>query len=359
MEPHLTADNIAQYREGKLAPTEILSLREHVDSCAECRAKLAPSPSGGAVLRAWIDPEPDEQDLVLFAAGKLAAERSAEIEAHLENCDDCREAVADLRQFAARNTAVEMPARRKRPVPLWWGAVAAMVLLGVYGLVSRSGKPQVVASLHDGGNNVTVTGSGDVSGVDGATPQERVLIAEVLRTGRMPLRAAASAQETAVLRGGQENQPIKLLEPMGRRMLSDRPEFLWSALGGAGSYEVTVFTEDEKILDKATVTETRWQPQTALPRGGRLNWQVTAIRGSERIVAPAPPAPRAWFEIVSKETADRLAAMRESGGSNLRLAIAYSQEGLQVEAATVMRTVIAENPDSEVAKQLRDSLLVK
>ena len=359
MEPHLTADNIAQYREGKLAPAEILSLREHVDSCAECRAKLAQSPSGGAVLRAWIDSEPDEQELVLFAAGKLGPERSNEIEAHLEHCDECRDAVADLHAFAARKTVVEMPAR-KRPVPLWWGAVAAVALLGVYGLVSRSAKPpQVVASLHDGAANVTVNGSGDVSGVTGATQQERVLIAEALRTGKMPLRAVASPQETAVLRGARENQPIKLLEPMGRRMLSDRPEFLWSALDGASSYEVTVFTEDEKILDKATVTETRWQPQAALPRGGRLNWQVTAIRGSEHIVAPAPPAPRAWFEIVSKETADRLAAMRDSGGSNLRLAIAYAQEGLQVEAATAMRAVIAENPDSEVAKQLRDSLLVK
>jgi anti-sigma factor RsiW len=359
MEPHLTADNIAQYREGKLAPPEILSLREHIDSCAECRAKLAQSVSGGAVLRAWIDPEPDEQALVLFAAGKLSTERSQEIEAHLKTCDECRDAVADLRSFAAPKTVVEMPARRSRPVPLWWGAVAAIVLVGVYGLVSRSAKPKVVATLHDSGANVTVTGSGDVSGIAGATQQERVLIAEALRTGKMPLRAVATPQETAVLRGGQENQPIRLLEPMGRRMLTDRPEFLWSALDGASSYEVTVFTEDEKIIDKATVTDARWQPQAALPRGGRLNWQVAAIRGSERIVAPAPPAPRAWFEIVSKETADRLAALRESGGSNLRLAIAYAQEGLQVEAATVMRAVIAENPDSEVAKQLRDSLRIK
>jgi anti-sigma factor RsiW len=358
MKPHLTADNIAAYKEGRLAPADILLLREHIDACAECRAKLAQSGSGGAMLRAWIDPEPDEQELVLFAAGKLGAERAKEIEEHLRNCEECREAVEDLRAFAARKSVVEMPARRSRPVPLWWGAVAAVVLVGVYG-VMRSGKPEAVATLHDGGANVTVSRSGDVSGVAGASQQELVLIADALRTGRMPLRAVASPQETAVLRGGQENQPFRLLEPMGRRLLSDRPEFRWSALDGAASYEITVFTDDEKILDKGTVTDTRWQPQAALPRGGRLNWQVTAIRSGERIVAPAPPAPRAWFEIVSKETADRLAAMRDSGGSNLRLAIAYAQEGLQVEAGTVMRAVIAENPDSEVAKKLRDSLLIK
>jgi hypothetical protein len=356
MEPHLTADETARYRARQLEPGEILRLREHVDSCAECRAKTAQSPVSAAVLRGWIDPEPDEQELVLFAAGKLPADRMGEIEAHVVNCADCRETVEDLRVFANRKTVVEMPVRR-RPVPLWWGAVAAILVVGVYALI-RSGKPEVIASLHDGAATVTLSRSGDVSGIAGATDQERVLIADALRTGRMPLPSAAPA-DTGVLRGDQSNQPFRLFEPMHRRTLTERPEFRWSPVEGAESYQITVFTEDEKVVDQASVTDTRWQPAGVLPRGSRLYWQVSAIRGGQRITAPAPPAPRAWFEIVSGETAQRLDAMRQSGGSNLRLAVAYAHEGLQVEAAAVMRAVLADNPDSTLAKQLRDSLLIK
>jgi hypothetical protein len=339
-----------------MEPAEILRFREHVDSCADCRSKIAPSEVSATVLRAWIDPEPDEQELVMFAAGKLTGERAGEIEAHLTECEECRAAVQDLRTFAKPKAVVEMPARR-RSVPLWWGVVAATVLVGVYA-ISRPGKPEVVASLHDGPNTVAVSRSGDVSGVNGASDEERVLIAEALRTGRMPL-PTLSTPTAGVLRGDASNQPFRLFEPMNRRTLTDRPEFRWGAMDGASSYQVTVFTEDEKIVDQGMVTETRWEPTGVLPRGGRLYWQVTAIRDGQRATAPAPPAPRAWFEIVSAETARKLAAMQQAGGSNLRLAVAYAHQGLQVEAGAIMRNVLADNPDSDLARRLRDSLLIK
>jgi hypothetical protein len=171
----------------------------------------------------------------------------------------------------------------------------------------------------------------------------------------MPLRTNVAASNAGVLRGSQDNQPFHLFDPMGRRMLTDRPEFRWSPLEGAVGYTVTVFTEDEKIVDRATVTETRWQPSAALPRGGKLYWQVSAQQGSRRIVAPAPPAPRATFEIVSQEAAERL----RQNGSGLRAAIAFAQEGLRVEAVAAMNSVVVQNSDSALARQLRDSLLIK
>lgn len=353
MDPHVTAEAIVRYREGQMTPAEILRVREHVDSCAECRGKLAQTHGNAAVLKSWIDPEPDEHELVLFAAGKLTADRAGEIEAHLENCSDCHDAVQDLRTFAATKPVLEMPVRR-RPVPLWWGAIAAMVLVGVYAVL-QSGKPQVIATLRDGRNTVTLSRSGELNGLPGASDQERVLLADALRTGRIPVRANAGGSNAGVLRGNQDNQPFHLFDPMGRRTLTDRPEFRWSLMDGAAGYTVTVFTDDEKIVDQATVTETRWQPVSALPRGGQLFWQVSAERGGRRIVAPAPPAPRASFEIVSQQTADRL----RQNGAGLRAAIAFAQEGLNVEAAAAMSSVVAENPDSALARQLRDSLLIK
>jgi hypothetical protein len=249
-------------------------------------------------------------------------------------------------------------APRRLPVPLWWGAIAAIILIGVYAVYRPEKRPRIIATLRDAGATVTLTSTGEVDGLPDAAPQERALIADALRTGRMPLPANESRQ-TGVLRGDRTSQPFRLFEPMHRRTLTDRPEFQWSAMEGAKNYQITVFTEDEKIVDQGTVDDTRWEPSKALPRGGRLYWQVTALHGAQRVTAPAPPAPRAWFEIVSAETAQRLTAMRQTSGSNLRLAVVYAHEGLQVEAAAIMRAVLAENPDSALARQLRDSLLVK
>jgi hypothetical protein len=336
-----------------MAPAEILRVREHVDSCPNCRGKLAQAHGNAAVLKSWIDPEPDEHELVLFVAGNLPADRAGQIEAHVANCSDCQDAVQDLRTFASAKAVTPLPAR-SRPVPLWWGAIAATVLISVYA-ISQSGKPHVIASLRDGAGTVTLTRSGELNGLPGASEQERVLVAEALHTGRISVRANAGASNAGVLRGSQDNQPFHLFDPMARRMLTDRPEFRWSPLEGAASYTVTVFTDDEKIVEQATVTDTHWQPSSALPRGGPLYWQVTAQRGGQQIVAPAPPAPRASFEIVSQETVERL---RQSG-SGLRAAIAFAQEGLRVEALEAMNSVVAANPDSALAKQLRDSLFIK
>src|SRR5260370_26538549 len=111
MELHPTASEIAQFRARQMAAGEILRFREHVDACDECRAKVAQGAGDAAVLRAFIDPEPDEQELVLLVAGRLTADRAAELEAHLARCDNCRGAVGDLRAFSERKAPVPKPTR--------------------------------------------------------------------------------------------------------------------------------------------------------------------------------------------------------------------------------------------------------
>jgi hypothetical protein len=346
MDSHLTADEIAQYQARQMTADGVLRVREHIDGCEECRSRLGQAPSNAAVVRAFLDPEPDEQELVLFAAGRLSGDRARAIEAHLAGCADCREAVEDLRQFGGQ------PRARRRPVPLWWGAVAAAILVGVY-LLTGGLAPPPIASLRDGKGRITLSRSGELKGVLTADEQERTLIAEALRTGRLPLNAAA-APDAGVLRGSGDSPDFQLLEPSGRRM-SNRPEFRWSAVSGASEYDVTVFTEDEQVVAEAWISRTQWQPEGTLPRGVRLHWQVTAKRGKERITAPAPPAPRASFEIVPDDVAQRLRKIH----GNLPLAVAYAHEGMLHDAQDAINSVVQANPDSTLAKQLRDSLLVK
>ena len=222
----------------------------------------------------------------------------------------------------------------------------------------RSSEPQATASLRDSGTVLTLTRSGQLLGIEGLTAEERDAIAGALRSGRLPL-GHAFAESARVLRSAGDQQSFRLEEPVQRRILSDRPTFRWERLDGASAYQVTVFTEDEKVLARQSVRGQAWRPETALPRGMRLAWQVMAERGKDRITAPASALPPAYFEIVSSETAKRLVEMARPGGSRMRLAVAYSREGLREEALETMNALLAENPQSAVAQQLRDSLLIK
>jgi hypothetical protein len=339
---HLTHEEISCYRNHSLAPAQILRVREHVDICGECRGKLASDAGDAAVVQALFSSEPDEQELVLFAAGRLPDARAREIEAHVASCTDCAEAIDDLRQFAPK--AKVQPIRKPRP--LWWGALAAALLLAAGGLAwfyaGRTAQQPLVASLHDG---------------PGADPQGRAWAAEALRTGRLPLGAPLPAAAPGVLRGTPGETAFTLLAPLNRRVVSDRPEFHWEPLAGASSYEVTVFTTDEKIVAHGVTSTTQWQPEQSVPREVRLGWQVTAHRGSTRVTAPAPPAAPVFFEVIPSDAGVRIERARSAQSpSHLELAALYAHEGMVEEAQGELAALETANPGSAVISQLRRSL---
>lgn len=81
--------------------------------------------SGAAVLRALLTDEPDEQELALFAAGRLPETRARAVEAHIRNCAECAEAVADLgrhRPTQQPDRIAEMPPRQINRAA-WWGVL--------------------------------------------------------------------------------------------------------------------------------------------------------------------------------------------------------------------------------------------
>ena len=362
MEAHLTDAEIAEYRSRRMPPAGILRVREHVDACAGCRGRLVDGAAAGAALvRAFLDPEPDEQDLVLFVTGRLPPERAAEIQAHAAQCVTCRGAIADLRQFPARPAApIPMPVRRQPPVPLWWGAVAAGVAISFYFLAPRTPKPLILASLKDGSGAVTLRLPGGLDGLPNLTADERSWIDSALQSGTLRTGHELPPAEPGVLRGDGNPPGFALQAPLHQRLLADRPEFRWTQLAGASNYQVTVFTEDEKVVAQGTVAGNQWQPPAPLPRGTRLGWQVTAAIGSTRVTAPAPPEPRAIFEIVDADAFDRIErAWNTAPVSHLRLAVAYAREGLKEDALREIGALAAANPNSPLVRQLRDSLAVK
>jgi hypothetical protein len=137
-------------------------------------------------------------------------------------------------------------------------------------------------------------------------------------------------------------------------VLSDRPEFTWRPDPGAAAYQVVVTGQDFNPLARSgRIATTEWQPETPLPRGVILLWQVRAWHGEEMVSAPAPPAPPARFEIVSAAVAQQIDRVRGSPHpSHLMVAILCAQEGLTDEAAKEMRVLKQQNPDSSLVRSL-------
>jgi len=359
---HLSNEEITCYRDHALSPEQILSVRSHCDVCAECRDKLASDPYHAVALRALLSFEPDEQELALFVAGRLPEERAREIEEHAAECPRCAEAVAELREFAApmdqasKPPVIAMP-DRKRTAPFWVGGMAAAVVAagGIAVLLRphRSASRPPVASLRDGAVVATLSASGEIGGLPNLDPEERGWIGDVLRTGRLPLGPSISAPPPTVLRGSPADESFQLLSPVDRRVADDKPEFRWESLAGASSYQITVFTEEEKIVAQGVAASNEWRPSAPLPREIRLGWQVTARHGATHITAPAPPAASVFLEVISADAASRIERARRS---HLELAVFYAREGLLDEAQAEVVALEADNPGSPLVKQLRQSL---
>src|SRR5579872_5113881 len=83
---HLTEEEIISYKDRRLSPDQVLRVRTHSDECSECRARLAGDSVDALVLRTLLSDEPDEQELVLFVAGRLPESRAREIKEHAANC---------------------------------------------------------------------------------------------------------------------------------------------------------------------------------------------------------------------------------------------------------------------------------
>jgi hypothetical protein len=367
---HPSPQDFMSYRLQRMSPEEILRFRQHIDVCEECRSQLAPEAGYAAALRALFSTEPDEQELVLYAAGKLPEEVASSIREHARECAACAEAIEDLKRSATRGpatpfTVVNGIGEAKRRGKLWWIAVpaaAAACVVGIFVLrVHTVAAPRpVLASLHDGARTISLAHTGELTGLADTGDLERAWVADALRSGRVAGPPAIEAGVTGVLRGASDGVQFQLVAPVNCRIASDRPEFGWEALGGAREYEIAIFTADEKVVVQGVVKENRWQPSRPLPRETRLGWQVTARRAGRRITVPVPPAPRVYFEVISVDGTARLErAIALKPASHLLVAVVSARQGLMEQARQEIDALDRENPASIVVEKLRSSISLK
>lgn len=384
MTRHLSSPELQAFVARELPSAQLLEADDHLAECAACRSALEQHAGAGNGVQQMESVFAAAEPHLEYEQVRLLAERKAvspEVSLHAASCGACAREVAELRKFAAevgampRATVAATPVVRNNVVPmkpsiwrspvLWSGLAAAAVLLVVVGLYHQHATPDAVdaiASLHDGGAQIFVDRGGQLHGEETASDAWRAQLAAAMQTGKLEVNVPArlAVERTETMLGSPSGPPaFRLLSPVGRVSVSDRPAFTWNALDGAKTYKVTVYGAGyKKIVESPIVSTTNWQAMDTLPRGAVYTWTVTAEGGKGTVVEPAPPQPEAAFKVLEANAAAELQQAAASHPHDaLLLAVLYARAGAVDEARAQIDALAAENPDSKLVAQLRESLL--
>jgi anti-sigma factor RsiW len=222
----------------------------------------------------------------------------------------------------------------------------------------------LIAALADGATQITLDRQGQLNGLISLSPPQQQLVTLALQAGKVTLPAtpAPLVKRPDVLLGAPAGgEAFALIAPLGKVVLTNRPQLRWQALKDAASYRVTVFTANYEIVAQSPeLTTTTWTPPQALPREQVYIWQVTATKDGQEIKVPIAPAPEARFKILDQAKADEIAAARRrTPSSGLLLGLIYAQAGLFDEAERELQKLVKQNPQAPVAQQLLNDLRVQ
>jgi hypothetical protein len=355
----------------------------------------------------------DYEQLVTLVENRLDATDRELIEAHVQGCPTCNE---DVRSFLAfhKQIAPEMsvsyapsearPTAKPSSALTWlpsfrWKpaysaaavAVVIVLLVGAVFLLTRrtnnqpaqsptpgstptiaSNVPSPTASpsespienpssaeaivLNDQGRTIAIDKSGRIEGLDDVAPATRNEIAQVVLSGKIdrPSILKDLNGEQTGLRGGNSNQPFKLISPTRTVIVSDRPLFKWNRMQEATGYTVYVTDAAGQIVSKSeplSPDNRVWTATKPLKRGEIYAWTVTAVVDGKEITSPGPSAPEMKFQVLSARDLAQLNQLKRTR-SHLALGLFYARTGLISEAAREFQVLLRKNPDSSFAKRV-------
>lgn len=368
-------------------------------------------------------PESDHlsyEQLVTLVDGELEKSERDAFQAHLEVCEPCTQDLNDLRGFRAELYAVtaEETARAPKPssgekIRSWIGSqrvlfrpafAGALALLLIAASVASflawrawrrsqpvlqatspapeaspeanspnvaaapspseesTSKESFVVSLNDGGKRVTLDANGNIDGLAPLQDSSSQAVRRALATGQVevPDLSELIGVKGRLLGPTNDGVEFSLISPVGIVTRSAKPTLRWQPLSGATSYTVTILDGSYNVVTTSPpLTTTNWSPIVELDRGRIYSWQVASSKDGKQQVSPAAPEPEARFKVLSKATVDELSNVEKSGNSHLVRGAMYARAGLLDDAERELRALLAANPNSQIAKELLQSVRAK
>lgn len=220
---------------------------------------------------------------------------------------------------------------------------------GSYRVIEKNGK--LLLAKADGQSVMRSLGSKLAASVD-----------EKLRTGKTkPVGPIVTAITAIAVRGGSVYTPPpsapKLIMPVGKVTLSDRPTFKWTSVDLADSYKLTITNEQGNIVVEETTNGGSLTLAHPLRRGQVYAWRVGSKFAESDSWAESAAGK---FHVLSADDCASIQQVKRAlPGSHLALGAAYERLGLTDEAANEYRALRRQNPDSELAKELLHKALLK
>lgn len=325
---HPSPESIGRLLRKELTPQEVARTMRHVSACETCQRENARAFAGELeALAASMDEPPEHiapETLRAFARGTLDAADREIVESHLDDCGNCRAALA------------------KRPTPWRWIAVAAAIVIAVLIAIvpaRRTKRPRPA--------DAPVVHVAPPAPAPTATREEpNPLVALALAQHRLPFPV-----DLDELRGsedplrGTSTSPRAQLSPAGVVIDAIEPAFTWPATAGA-TYVVSVFEGETERAVSGELRQPHWT--TTLARGRTYTWQVEVRHGDDVRVLPEPPAPQARFRIASRHDHDAIAEARRVHPDDFLLhAVLYAKAGLKEEALAALRRAARDRADAQ------------
>ncbi|MEO1087592.1 MAG: hypothetical protein AAFY88_25430, partial [Acidobacteriota bacterium] len=253
------------------------------------------------------------------------------------------------------------PFRRRIRAPRWQVAAGlAAALATVAGLSLLRGDRTDAGWIVDGGFEIRIAEGGvDVKGDPPAAFAGP--IESAVRSGRLEIPESAAALRGGggvLLAGEAQPEGPGPISPVGTSVLDARPLFRWRPVPGATAYRVTVADEAlHTVASSPVLAGVEWRPDSALPVGRILTWQVAATTAGGTVLAPKPPAPEARFGVLGDAERARLEArLKLVDGSRLAAALAYLEAGLLELADRELHLLAREQRDPAAVERLRTSI---
>jgi hypothetical protein len=412
---HPAKTELKAYADRTLTADELLRIDEHLSNCDECfsnmQQHLNSDPTAASFADVLTAVGPDDghlsyEQLAGYVDRTLGGVENEIVEVHSGGCELCSLQLDDLRQIKA-GIRSQTPLQTSRPgfweqitnaISIKWAApVLAALLLAFAGLMwyGTSNKPveevrvidqqnrnadqeirlpeatpdlpanaetstneplhHVTASLVDAGGKIELDENGNVTGINAGRFAQTIKSALAGQDIPISTDARNLRSSAGVLMGGSnDGVPFKVSGPVGKIVVSDRPQFTWGSVDGADSYTVSIYDDNySKVATSPPLKQPAWTPGTPLRRGAFYKWQVTALKNGEEIKSPVRPAPDARFKVLDVSAASDIeTAKRQAGTSHLLLGIVYAKAGLIAEAEREFQALLKQNPNSELAKRL-------
>ena len=372
MGDHLNSEQLAGYAKRALSPAELIAANDHLAGCEACRQRAGDPEkieAAFAFLRHDLETQSqlppahlEYEQLEAYVDNEMDKAGREIVDSHVDLCRMCRDELRDLREFG-----VSLGTRQAAPhvqehleavtmhgsVETFWEKLSHFWRYPVYlaGVSSAVAVVIVVAVIAP-----TMRRSHPIAGVPstpiGAGAESR----QQLQT---PAELAGLIGKTETLLGSaSEGARFTLLAPVGTFVEDVQPTFRWQSLTGATSYKVTIFDAAlNEVAASPAVSGTEWKSSMQLERGKVYLWQVSATKNGQQVVAPAPPAPEAKFELLDLSQANELEQLkREQPNAHLALGRAYASRGVLDEAEREFRLVPDSNADYALAQKFIHNL---